>query len=155
MCCNGVLFADVRLQRGDDATRLIELGVPLKSGQSNARFRQPCSCLQNGACRIYDERPNRCRTFECRLLQRTLTGEVKERAALNLIREAKQRIQRVQSILRKLGEVDESVPLSRRYQRVMRQPVDLSGPEHIVELRGQLLTAVADLASVLERDFLG
>jgi hypothetical protein len=38
---------------------------------------------------------------------------------------------------------------------MMRQPIDLAADERMVNLRGQLMTAVADLASVLERDFLG
>ena len=154
MCCNGVLFADVRLQRGDDAGRLAELGVTLKTGAASTRFRQPCSCLQQGFCEIYDDRPSRCRTFECRLLQKTLAGEVKERAALQSIHEARRRVEAVRRILQQLGDTDESVPLSRRYQRMMRQPIDLAADERIVNLRGQLMTAVADLASILERDFL-
>ncbi len=154
MCCNGVLFADVRLQPGDDARRLTELGVPLKSGKVNARFRQPCSCLQQGVCGIYNERPTRCRTFECRLLQRALAGEVSERRALQSIREARRRVEKVRGILQQLGDTDESVPLSRRYQRMMRQPIDLAADQRMVQLRGEMMTAVADLAAVLERDFL-
>ena len=30
LCCNGVLFADVELQPGDNAGRLIDLGMALK-----------------------------------------------------------------------------------------------------------------------------
>ena len=154
MCCNGVLFSDVRLQEGDDRRRLAELGVPL-SAPSNPRFRQPCSCLREGVCQIYLDRPNRCRTFECRLLQKTLAGEITKVTALRTIGAAKKRVEGVRRILRELGDTDESVPLSRRYQRMMRQPIDLAADERLARLRGQLMKTVAELASVLERHFVG
>ncbi len=153
LCCNGVLFADVRLQRGDDARRLEELGVPLSSAL-NPRFRQPCSCLQEGICQIYADRPKRCRTFECRLLQKTLAGEVTAVTALRTIGAARKRVEAVRRILRELGDTDESVPLGRRYQRIMRQPIDLAADERLVELRGELMTVVGAMAAILERDFL-
>jgi len=154
LCCNGALFADVRLQRGDSARKLAALGVQLKQRGAVTRFAQPCSCLDGKLCRIYADRPVRCRAFECRTLQRTQAGEISKEQALKNIRRALRFAGRVRRILRKLGDTDESTPLSRRYQRVMRQPIDLSEDEHISDLRGELLLAVADLAGVLERDFL-
>jgi len=105
-------------------------------------------------CRIYAERPERCRTFECRLLQRTAAGEVSEHAALKLIQQARARADKVRRILRELGDTDETLPLSRRYQRMMREPIDLSADERIVELRGELMLAVGELVGALEKDFL-
>jgi len=154
LCCNGVLFKDVRLQPGDDAARLASLGVPLRRRAAVIRFHQPCSCLEGKLCRIYAERPARCRTFECRLLQKAQAGEITQRAALKSIRHARRCVEEVRRILRALGDADESVPLSRRYQRMMRQPVDLSADERMVDLRGELMLAVSSLAQVLERNFL-
>ena len=154
LCCNGVLFADVRLQTGDDAARLAKLGVPLQRRGGRMRFAQPCSCLEGNLCRIYGERPVRCRTFECRLLQRAQTNEVTERAALKIIQQARRRADNVRRILRELGDTNEMVPLSRRDQRMMRQAIDLSADEHVVELRGELMLAVAELVGLLEREFL-
>lgn len=155
LCCNGVLFADVRLRAGDDAARLRELGVPLKQRGSIARFPQPCSCLEGNRCRMYADRPERCRTFECRVLQRAQAGEVSESAALKAIQQARRRAERVRRILRELGDTDETVPLSRRYQRMMRQPIDLADDPRIVDLRGELMRAVGELAGTLENNFLG
>jgi hypothetical protein len=154
LCCNGVLFADVRLQAGDVPQRLASLGVALQTRGKLTRFTQPCSCLEGKLCRIYDERPTRCRTFECRVLQRVQAGEVTERAALKSIQNALRCAEKVRSILRELGDTDESVPLSRRYQRMMREPVDLSAEPRLIDLRGELMMAVAELVSVLEREFL-
>ena len=155
LCCNGVLFADVRLQPGDDAQHLQKLGLPLRSRGVVTRFAQPCACLEGKSCRIYADRPLRCRSFECRLLQRTGVGEVSEAAALKTIRDTRQRAENVRRILRELGDTDETVPLSRRYQRMMRQPIDLAAGEHLCDLRGELMLAVGELVGGLEREFLG
>jgi hypothetical protein len=47
------------------------------------------------------------------------------------------------------------LPLSRRYARLMAEPIDLAGDERIVELRSQLLLAVARLSKILGQYFLG
>lgn len=154
LCCNGVLFADVRLQEGDDTQRLAALGVVLKRGSSITRFLQPCGCLDGKLCRIYRDRPARCRKFECRLLKRAEAGEVSERAALRSIRNARRCAENVRRILRALGDIDETIPLSRRYQRMMRQPIDLAGEQRLTDLRGELILTVSELVAVLDRDFL-
>jgi hypothetical protein len=87
-------------------------------------------------------------------LQRAQKGEVTERAALKSIRQARLRADAVRRILRELGDLDERVPLSRRYQHMMRQPIDLSADERSIELRGELMRAVAELVHALEQDFL-
>ena len=154
LCCNGVLFADVRLQAGDDPLRLAALGVQLQQRARIPRFQQPCSCLDGKLCRIYAERPVRCRTFECRLLQRVRKVETTEDAALKLIRQAQRCAEDVRRILRALGDRDESAPLSRRYQRMMRRAIDLAADERVVELRSELMLSVTELVHLLERDFL-
>ncbi len=152
MCCNGVLFADVRLQKGDSAQQLIDLGVPLRVTAKGARFRQPCACLEDNRCRIYEDRPSRCRAFDCRLLQRANAGEVSGAAALRCIAEARRHAEEVRQLLRALGDTDESIPLSRRYQRMMREPMDLSQPKR-VRLQEKLMRAVGELAATLETHF--
>ena len=154
LCCNGVLFADVRLQAGDDAAHLAALGVTLQRRGAVLRLPQPCACLDGKLCRIYADRPVRCRAFECRLLQRTQAGEVTESTALKSIQLARRRAENVRRLLRELGDTDEARPLSRRYQRMMRQPIDLSDGDRLGDLRGELMLAVGELVGQLERDFL-
>ena len=153
LCCNGVLFADVRLQKGDSADKLLALGVPLRVTEKGARFRQPCACLEANRCRIYEDRPARCRAFDCRLLQRANAGELSPTSALRTIAVAKRRVEEVRHLLRELGDTDESVPLSRRYQRMVREPMDLSQPRRC-RLQERLMRAVGELAQVLEEKFL-
>ena len=154
LCCNGVLFADVELQKGDDAGRLAELGLSLKKKGRQQAFVQPCGCFDGTLCRIYADRPEHCQTFECGLLKRVQAGGMETEAALEKIAGARRLAETVRQLLGELGDQDERRALTRRYVRVMRQPVDLSGGENAVELRGKLMLAVNDLMQTLQRDFL-
>jgi Fe-S-cluster containining protein len=154
LCCNGVLFADVELRKGDDAKRLAELGLSLVKKGRKPAFTQPCVCFDGELCRIYTRRPKRCRTFECGLLKRVQAGELGADAALKTIAEAQRLAEKVRGQLRRLGQSDEQLALNRRYAQVMREPIDLSGLEDAAELRGELMLAVNDLMQMLRQDFL-
>jgi uncharacterized protein len=154
LCCNGVLFADVELQPGDDAGRLIDLGMSLKKKGLKRAFVQPCQCFDGKLCRIYTDRPKRCAAFECGLLKRVQSGEMTAPAALKRIAEAKQLVEKVRRLLHRLGDEDEQLALTKRYSRMMAKPIDLSADEDAGEARGELMLAVNDLMHVLQRDFL-
>jgi hypothetical protein len=154
LCCNGVIFGDVELQSDDDADRLRELGVPLVRRGQKLKFNQPCACLEGKLCRIYNDRPARCRAFDCRLLQRVRDGKVRVADARRIIQETLRHAATVRQLVHKLGQGDESLSLSKRYRHVMQQPIDLSAGEEIPRLRGQLMLAVHELTQLLERDFL-
>lgn len=154
LCCNGVLFGDVELQRGDDAKRLSKLGVELFRKGRKTAFAQPCACLVNGLCRIYTDRPTRCATFDCGLLKRVQREELSAAAALKKIAEAKRRSAEVLKLVRQLGNTDESLPLNQRYSAVIAQPIDMSADENEIERRGELMMAVSKLTDTLGRDFL-
>src|SRR6188508_2374656 len=105
LCCNGVIFADVQLQPGDDTKGLESLGLsPVgrkesrrggdsaadsKANGQSLKFLQPCTALGNDCrCRIYPGRPKYCREFECLLLKSVVAGETESAAALGIIRTA-------------------------------------------------------------------
>jgi Fe-S-cluster containining protein len=154
LCCNGVLFADVELQKGDDSGRLIDLGMSFKKKGMKRAFVQPCRCFDGKLCRIYDDRPKRCVTFECGLLKRVQSGAMPAPAALKHIADAKKLVEKVRQLLRRLGDDDEQLALTKRYSTMMSRPIDLSGDEAIAEARGELMLAVNELMQVLQRDFL-
>jgi Fe-S-cluster containining protein len=154
LCCNGVLFADVELQKGDNAGRLINLGMSLKKKGMKRAFIQPCRCFDGKMCQIYADRPKCCRTFECGLLKRVQSEEMPAPAALKCIADAKKLVEKVRRLLRRLGDNDEQLALTKRYSRMMSKPVDLSADEDTGEARGELMLAVNDLMHVLQRDFL-
>jgi hypothetical protein len=124
-----------------------------KTGRQQA-FTQPCACFDGRLCRIYADRPARCRTFECGLLKRVRAGELSTAAALEKITDAQQLVQKVHELLVRLGDRDEALALTRRYARIMREPVDLASPEKMVNGRGELMLAVNDLMLTLQHDFL-
>ncbi len=112
LCCNGVLFADVRPEPGDKS--------PLFAGRS--RVNQPCPAFNSGtcACAIYPERPVRCRQFECRQFLGVQAGEISPEAALKRIRKARQLAAKVEKLLTELGYNDPKLSLSRRFRRCQR-----------------------------------
>jgi len=154
LCCNGVLFGDVELQRGDEAAKLAAAGLKIFSKGRQRAFDQPCACFDGALCRIYADRPQRCRAFECRQVQRLTAGEVTTATALKKIRLARQCADEVLRLVRALGDTNESAPLNRRYAAVMAQPMDFAAGEAAVELRGELMLAVGRLVEMLEQDFL-
>jgi Fe-S-cluster containining protein len=154
LCCDSTLFADVELRAGDDAKRLKQLGLTLeKKGKSKLAFAQPCAGFDGKLCKIYGDRPKRCRLFECGLLKRVEASELTAGAALKKIAEAKRRAEKVRGWLRQSGRRDEQMALTHRYAEAMSAPMDLSADTD-AERRGELMLAVNDLMTLLERDFL-
>jgi hypothetical protein len=154
LCCDSTLFADVELRPGDDAARLKKLGLSLwKKGQGRLAFSQPCACFDGKLCRIYEDRPTRCRKFECGLLKRVGLNELTASVALKKISSAKLKTKKVRELLNQLGNHDEQSALTHRYAELMSTPMDLSD-ENDTERRGELMLAVSELMQSLQRDFL-
>jgi len=157
LCCNGVIFADVQLQSGDNATRLRALGLAfLKNRKSpivNRKFSQPCTAFAGCECKIYSERPTYCREFECLLLKSVKAGDVEVTDARRVIRSALRQAEKVKNLLRQLGDTDESVALSKRFQRtrhtVERGPCD----QETAHSFGKLTLAVHELNVLLSERF--
>jgi len=102
----------------------------------------------------YEHRPIRCHRFDCHTLKQANRGEVGLSEALARIRQALRQAKKVQTLLKALGQTDEHLPLTKRYQTVMSQPIDLSAGEELAHRRGELMLAVNDLMKRLHRDFL-
>src|SRR5215472_3148229 len=116
LCCDSTLFADVELRAGDDARRLQELGLTLfQKTKAKLAFSQPCACFDGKFCKIYADRPKRCRLFACGVLKRVDSGELPVGSALKMISEAKVRAGRVRMLLRQTGQADERMALTHRY----------------------------------------
>src|SRR5437870_3372318 len=112
LCCNGVLFGDVELQKDEKPEKFSSLGLELKRKGKKVCFTQPCACFDGKLCRIYDERPKRCHTFECRLLERTQSGNVTIAAALKAITNARRAADEVRKLVHESGQRDERMPLN-------------------------------------------
>ena len=158
MCCDGVIFADVRLQADDDAGRLRELGLPLcgtrkRLESGGLKFAQPCAALEGYACRIYPERPAHCRNFECLLLKAVKSGRFRREAAVRMIRDAQMRAEKVRVLLRALGNKDEEIALSMRFRRTKAAIERAELNEHTAAVYGELTLAVHDLNCLLSDAF--
>lgn len=155
LCCNGTLFVDVRLIASDSVVALESCGVSVwKRRGAQSRFHQPCACLQRRQCRIYESRPNHCRAFECSVLGRVKGRELSPADALRIIRAMQRRAQRVDRLLRQLGQVDDTAPLATRYSRLMRTPMDLHSDPEGADRRGRLMLEMHRLMTAAQRDFL-
>src|SRR5688572_15683473 len=104
LCCNGVLFGDVRLASSDPVERLVRLGVQLGRTKGNFQLKQPCPALCATGCTIYQERPSPCRLFECRLLKKAAQGAISRSEALKIILETRKKVGQIERLLLKLGE---------------------------------------------------
>lgn len=163
MCCNGVIFADVKLQSGDDPKKLRKLGMRLVSkgvlggGQTSRShlpmFRQPCAVFQDGRCQIYGDRPRYCREFECLLLKNVLAGRISKDRALVLIAELRDRSAQVDQLLRQLGDTDTSVSLSNRFHQTGARLEAVGLDKQTADIYGDLTVAMHDLNFLLSDSF--
>jgi hypothetical protein len=154
LCCDSTLFADVELRAGDDAAKLKKAGIEIfQKTKTKLAFSQPCACFDGTLCIIYNERPKRCRLFDCGLLKRVEKSAMTPAAALKKISAAKKKAGEVRELLRVLGQRDERMALTHRYAEAMSAPVDFSD-EARAEVHGKLMLAVNDLMQLLEKDFL-
>ena len=142
LCCNGVMFSIVALQPGESAKALGALGLHVKRGT----FTQPCAALDGLCCTIYEQRPVRCRLFECQQLQRIAAGEITEAEALEAVRDVQRRVAELNVLLEKAGANNPRKPLYHR-------SVTALGEDHPPELLGEIARASAALESVLDADF--
>jgi Fe-S-cluster containining protein len=153
MCCNGVIFADVKLKPGDDPAQLRGLGLQVKVREGQTKFSQPCSALDGCRCRIYSERPKYCREFECVLLKSVKAGRLGEAAAMRIIRAARRRVEKVNRLLGELGDRDERADLRGRFRRTARKLEQADLDEKTRRAYGQLTLAMHDLNGLLSDAF--
>jgi len=171
LCCDGTIFADVKLQASDAPARLLALGLPLRSSKvklakaapglalprpgaaHSCKFDQPCAALRGQQCRIYEDRPNHCREFECLLLKGVKTGKTDKKAALGIILKASGRSARISRMLRELGDVDEAVSLHKRFRRTSKRLEALGLDDATAAVFSELTLAVHDLNLLLSQEF--
>jgi Fe-S-cluster containining protein len=153
MCCNGVIFADVKLQRDDDRASLEKLGLPIEVRLRAPRFRQPCVALDGCVCKIYADRPKYCREFECYLLKNLQADRVDLASAKRVVRTARGRVRKVQKLLESLGDTDTTMTLSQRFQRTARRLEQVGLDTRAGDLYGQLTLAMHGLNLLLAESF--
>ena len=152
LCCNAVIFANVALRAGDNAERLRSLGLPVCTPRSALRpphLNQPCAAFDGCRCRVYADRPEYCRQFECVLLKSVKAGRTERLAALRVIRTARERADRARGLLEALGDTDAQLPLSARFRRTSKRLKERELDEENADMYAQLTLAVHDLNLLL------
>lgn len=146
LCCNGVLFADVRREPGDCS--------PLFA-QHGPRVAQPCPAFNaaDGKCMFYAGRPARCRKFECQQFLAVRAGKKTVEAAQRRIRAARKLVVKVENLLAELGFNEGRLPWDRRFRRCQRA-AEKGRPER-AQLDGlaDLQVAVHQLMILLAGEF--
>ena len=154
-CCNGVIFANVKLQPGDNAARLLKLGLPLKRAAAGAamRFSQPCAAHAGCRCNVYRDRPAYCRQFDCLLLESVKAGSVDSHSALRVIRQAQRQVAEVRKLLVELGETQDQKPLRARFRQVCRRLEGSPCGTEEARVFGRLTLAIHNLNLLLGERF--
>jgi hypothetical protein len=147
MCCDGVLFFGAKLQPADSARALSALGLKIKRKHGELFCLQPCSAHRDGACLIYESRPQRCRDFECQQLVSVARGEITEDAALENIRHARVLVRRVEELLVLAKDERGGKSLAARYDTIFTPPLDASPGAD--EIRADLRSAMGELEAFL------
>ena len=153
MCCNGVMFHIVRLQPGESPKALAALGLKVKRRRGQSHIVQPCPAHRDSQCSVYAGRPERCRLFECRQLQRVASGEITEAMAREKIGETVRLVAEVNALLLRAGGTNENRALSKRCEQAMSGPGDESPDAAAVEIRAQLTRAKRELDVLLDQEF--
>jgi uncharacterized protein len=155
LCCNGVIFANVQLQPNDNAARLRALGLALlqKSKSGAEKFKQPCTAFAGCECTIYSERPTYCRQFECLLLKSVKASQTAPTDAIKIIRSALRRVKKVKQLLQQLGDVEDTLALSKRFRRMQRKLETTPLDKETARIFGDLTLAIHDLNRLLSEKF--
>ena len=139
------------VQPEDSLRALAAKGLRARRRDGELQFQQPCPAHDGASCRIYAERPQRCRAFACRQLVGVFNGEILESAAMEKIQEARKRSDRVRELLEMLGDDRTKRPLATRCAGVFTPPLDPSPQAEA--LRAELRRAMTALEEMLAKEF--
>lgn len=153
MCCDGTMFHDVRLQESDDPKDLLELGFKLRRKKRRYLFQQPCQAFRGSCCSIYDDRPERCRVFECKVLVRMKRGELAEADAFRVVEQARGQQAAVQTLLARGGVVDAKRPFALRCERILNELECRSYEPEVKLLRRKLKAEIEAFETLLDSEF--
>jgi len=154
LCCDGTLFADVELVGQAELARLEIMGIEIENeGRNIGLLSQPCAALRGTRCGIYAHRPKCCRVFQCRLLQNAERGAVTVERALEQIADAREQIQQVRVMLRRLGNRDEDLPIKERCEETLA--AGGGAASEMTKNRADLEVAMVTLEKTIWNTFLG
>ncbi len=149
LCCDGTLFADVKLTSADAARLAQPPGSVVRGRKYSLRLPQPCFGWIHGKCNIYDSRPDHCRRFDCDLLSRVETRDISSDCALQIIQQCRSKADQVRDLLRALGNASERTPLTQRFRQVTRTLENKKPDRRTRATYGDLSVAMHELHCLL------
>ncbi len=153
MCCDGTMFQIVRMQPGEVPAELGRLGLKIRCRDGEYFMEQPCSALREKRCTVYEQRPVRCRLFNCQQLGRVESGETSESEAMTLIVETRALVDRVRGLIEQCGLREDGQALVERYERVASTPVNQALEPELLAVREELEATMRKLKLKLNREF--
>ena len=154
LCCDGTLFADVELVGQAELARLEIMGMEVEhEGRNTGLLSQPCAALRGTRCGIYTHRPKCCRVFQCHLLQSAQSGAVTVEQAMEQIAGAREQIRQVRTLLGRLGNLDDDLPIKERCAETLA--AEGGTTTQAIQDRTELEAAMATLESTIWNTFLG
>lgn len=153
MCCDGTMFQIVRMQPGEVPAELAKLGLKIRCRDGEYYMEQPCSALREKRCTVYEQRPVRCRLFNCQQLGRLEKGETTEAEAMEMIVETRALVERVRGLIEQCGLREDGQALAERYERVASTPVNQALEPELVAVREELEETMRKLKLQLNREF--
>jgi hypothetical protein len=156
LCCDGSLFDDVELAGPSESAGLEVMGLEIEADDAGGELLvQPCAALQGKRCGIYAQRPECCRTFECRLLQDVRRGAVDVERAKEHIADALRRIKRLRELALALGQGDDRLPLKERCAEALAQANEVAPNPALDRKRAELEAGMAAVEEAIRKRFLG
>lgn len=138
LCCNGVLFFSAKMQPEDPVRKLERLGLKIKRREGVLHMLQPCTAHRDMSCRVYADRPTRCRLFVCKQLRAVDAGERSEAEAAETIAQTLRQVARVKDLLREAGDTREHKALVTRHESASDGPENAPLREAMRELEKML-----------------
>lgn len=151
MCCDGVMFHGVKLQPKDSTKALAGFGLRIRRKRGSEMFLQPCAAFKGCRCAIYEDRPERCRLFECKQLKQMIAGEISEAAALERVASARAAVTRVMEILHHAGDKNSRRCIAERCDGILEKSPAVF-PE-LADYQQPLRRAQRELEEILATDF--
>ena len=153
MCCDGTMFQIVRMQPGEVPAELAKLGLKIRCRDGEYYMEQPCSALREKRCTVYEQRPVRCRLFNCQQLGHVERGETTEAEAMAMIVETRAQVERVRCLIEQCGLREDGQALVERYERVASTPLNQELEPELVAVRAELEETMRKLKLQLNREF--
>ncbi len=98
ICCTGVLFSHAEIEE-EELPRVVRRGLPIAYPDRRLpELRLPCTAHGPGGCGIYEDRPETCVGYGCKLLGRLKRGDLP-------LEEALASVERIRALVATVSEV--------------------------------------------------